>query len=440
MATVTLYFQNNTNVGDKFRLQPQKLFSVDNIGDYLNNWTIKTVVNDVQYQKNALELDLKLDLSQSYSQPFGTEIVYVAINQDYQTCYYYSKRVEWRGKSAVRLELVMDVLNTFKPNTDYKFTERCHISREHRDRMYATFPMQVSVHSTYDYTDDMVVGDTYEFVKAKPAPLIGNYHIAEGEFISATVNEDTSVDYVFNLTDWDKSVSTTFNGINGTGLPLAIGGNAFNGEVTILSQPILRKIDKISEAINPVLYKNFEVTLTDKSALNQNWYLLYRNQNDPTDSLVNPVECYLLPEVDTPATSSATITSGRIEAKALIEGYYYYIPLTVDDDHYSATDITVGNTTYSLSHYDSVHTNPDCNFLIIWRVGNKLSAVYVHYIGTPTFKVSSTVGYTNLNYITVSRSPVYYKGYALFNVNIAGTNAMDSSWWYASTFTDSDYS
>lgn len=58
-------------------------------------------------------------------------------------------------------------------------------------------------------------------------------------------------------------------------------------------------IDLYSEEIQPVLYGSNEITLNESSDWgNQTWYLVYRNQNEPSDSLVNPVDCFLVPDHD----------------------------------------------------------------------------------------------------------------------------------------------
>lgn len=50
-------------------------------------------------------------------------------------------------------------------------------------------------------------------------------------------------------------------------------------------------IDIYSEGISPLLYGEFKRELRDD--IDINWYLVYMNQNDPSDSLVNPVNCFV---------------------------------------------------------------------------------------------------------------------------------------------------
>lgn len=54
---------------------------------------------------------------------------------------------------------------------------------------------------------------------------------------------------------------------------------------------IYKKIDLYSEGIAPVLFGEEKNELRDE--IDVNWYLIYMNQNDPSDSLNNPVNCFI---------------------------------------------------------------------------------------------------------------------------------------------------
>ena len=156
MATVKIYPLANNQM--KY-LQASKLFSIDSFSSWISTISA-TTISSVQYIKNDLEISINLDLSQTYAQPKQT-IHYVSIqNAGEDTYYYYVKNTVWRSKSTVRLELVMDVLNTFKDGTDYTFKENTRITREHKDRFTVTTrEIQFRWHITQQigYLD---VGDT----------------------------------------------------------------------------------------------------------------------------------------------------------------------------------------------------------------------------------------------------------------------------------------
>lgn len=62
------------------------------------------------------------------------------------------------------------------------------------------------------------------------------------------------------------------------------------------TQQFRRKIDLYSEGFIPVLYNKFKQKYNEP--LNINWFLIYRNQNEPSESLVNPVDVLIMPETD----------------------------------------------------------------------------------------------------------------------------------------------
>ena len=56
-------------------------------------------------------------------------------------------------------------------------------------------------------------------------------------------------------------------------------------------------IDFYSEGLQPVLYGSKNVTITERTGwINQSWYLVYKNQNNPDQSLTNPVDVFLFGE------------------------------------------------------------------------------------------------------------------------------------------------
>ena len=133
---VKLYYVDTGATYKQWELLPNKLLVIDSIADYLATKSAMTISN-FQYVKNELEIGINVDLAQSYSEPkTTTSFKYVSIQNDgEQVHYYFIKKIIWRSKSAVRLELIMDVLNTFKEGTDYIFKENTRIAREHKDRI-----------------------------------------------------------------------------------------------------------------------------------------------------------------------------------------------------------------------------------------------------------------------------------------------------------------
>jgi len=60
------------------------------------------------------------------------------------------------------------------------------------------------------------------------------------------------------------------------------------------SNKIIPIIDRYSENISPMLYGGAKYFLQEKGQLAPtDWYLIYKNQNDPSGSLLNPVNCFI---------------------------------------------------------------------------------------------------------------------------------------------------
>ena len=113
--------------------------SVDSIDYYLTNYaTLYKQINDFQYIKqDKLFNSIKVAINQS-ELDFVNEFNYVRIENDDsangRVCYYFIENVEWKSPNTLQLNLKMDLLNTFKLNTDYTLSNFTKISREHKNR------------------------------------------------------------------------------------------------------------------------------------------------------------------------------------------------------------------------------------------------------------------------------------------------------------------
>lgn len=85
----------------------------------------------------------------------------------------------------------------------------------------------------------------------------------------------------------------------------AYAGQYING-VKGTAKPL---IDMYSEGITPKLYGKDIQFLNDEFS-NQDWYLIYANQNDPSESLDNPVDCFIVPKGRLVFTNYDTTFSG----------------------------------------------------------------------------------------------------------------------------------
>ena len=319
MATVKIYPLANNQM--KY-LQASKLFSIDSFSSWISTISA-TTISSVQYIKNDLEISINLDLSQTYAQPKQT-IHYVSIqNAGEDTYYYYVKNTVWRSKSTVRLELVMDVLNTFKDGTDYTFKENTRITREHKDRFTVTTrEIQFRWHITQQigYLD---VGDTVIIINDHGDTVFtGKIDSIDSYNCSIIITSNESADEIRqHLNDFIADpYEINKNGSNYYFFTLDTVND------WTLSYTKFRNIDIVPENINPLLQcgdTDGQIIEHNKTLLQTDWYLLYRNQNNPTpDSLVNPVECYLIPNQET-KTAYGYISGGRLIPSYLMDNYYY---------------------------------------------------------------------------------------------------------------------
>ena len=79
-----------------WKIFPQNLFMVDDIESFLSavSETDKVSISNVQYIKHGLEIELRLDMSQTYANPLQ-QYAYVSIknSDDSKTYYYFIKKV-----------------------------------------------------------------------------------------------------------------------------------------------------------------------------------------------------------------------------------------------------------------------------------------------------------------------------------------------------------
>lgn len=337
-STVKLY---STSI-ENWELLAGKFLVIDNIEGYLATRTA-TTLNNFQYIKPELEISITCDLSQVYAEPLNNSFKYVSIvNSDnpYQTYYYFVKKVLWRAKSAVRFELVMDVLNTFKEGTDYNFKASTRIIREHKNRFQLG---NFTIEMAWDSASVVGLLDINESVRILNVTQ-DNYEICKARVVNIDYDNDEIILEAYN---------TTITQLNDHLVPAVSSGdyvsiykdssnyiesNAFQDEALEISANIYRDIDYINENINPILQCGIAsgqyISDKAKALLDQDWYLVYRNQDDPSpDNLSNPVECYLVPEKET-AINEGDMTSGRLRAENLETGQYYYIKITASNQFY----------------------------------------------------------------------------------------------------------
>ena len=309
------------------KLTPERAFVVDSIEDYLSGITNKTPISDFQFQRFQLEMEIKLDLSQSY-QEFNADYNYNYISivngATGRKVYYFIVKKRQIAPSTMAFSLLMDTANTFKWNVDFTPTNRTKVIREHKDRLQYIIPNDLMMKvNGIDYTENLTPGQVYsgslhyiddneqdQWIQCKfyyhSSGVLHYIHIyiSNVEDRRRLLEMRTSETIIFaGLIDEDHDYYFTFV------------------DEVLISQllegcKIVRNVDYYSEGINPVLYKKELGELTEKA--NTSWNLIYRNAQNDDDAIA----CYILPDEDINAlhTPTATLNISDFE-----DGKYYII-------------------------------------------------------------------------------------------------------------------
>ena len=427
MSTVNLYYTDQMetypSVNRHWELIPNNLFIVDDIADYLATKSKKTVT--LQYIKNELELALTIDNSQVNAQPRNMLFRYVSIQNTGESgvYYYFVKNVVWRSKSAIRLELVMDVLNTFKEGTDYEFKSNTKISREHKDRYILDRKLRVSItyndiisSGTFNEGDSVTLYDEQEEVILRGTCIQIDNEQADIQ-ITDPVTEEEYREHIEDYLDTPMEIVKDASPLTYLNFTPSSQEDFFFQE----TKNYFRKIDFVSEGINPILVRNDNVSnIEDTGILNQNWYLLYRNTNDPDpNNLVNPVECYLIPENAT-KTDAAVISGGRLVPSWLEENKWYAFRLG------SGQTVTLSNGV-SISYNASVNRT-----LVLTKASNKICVIAY---GSDSSDMSVYWQYDDISYVTFTVVPTSYNVFTSLSP-ITRTILQDMTFPYSFNTTD----
>ena len=398
-STIKLYAATPSS---NWELLPHKLFVVDDIESYLATKS-PTTVTLVQYQKPQLEISLTLDLSQTYAEPLNSSYKYVRIeNSDDLGHYYYYfvKNVIWRSKSAVRFELVMDVLNTFKEGTHYSFKDSTKITREHKNRFIVdSSKVSLTLHYYLDgYEGALNTDDEVDVIDEDYTTLFTGIVYSADQY-SMILTVELSIEEVNTLLADKERLTVKKNEYNYYDISL---------DYYSVDADLYRNIDYVPENINPILQcgdSEGKFIESKQELLAQDWYLLYRNQNDPDPSeYVNPVECYLIPEEDV-EVDAGIVTAGRLTATSLQLTYWYAIGLG-DKGYTASTNVTI-TLDNGVVLSPSVSTNDQRN-VIIKRNDDNTMTVYVVYgeVSNNTGTETKFEGSWQCEYLTFSSMPV----------------------------------
>ena len=168
-----------------------------------------------------------------------------------------------------------------------------------------------------------------------------------------------------------------------------------------------RIIDQSNENINPTLYKQEESYINGDGL---KWYLIYINDSEPSESLVNPVKCLLCANSEIDVKPFGTEANGRIYPNMLIDGYFYY-SLMADNTFVLDDGTTINTIGNSISNIQIYKLNENLiNVVVVTKIVANLDTTYYKRVYTTSYlqiNSNQSFDYTNVN--TWNTSPTYEK-------------------------------
>lgn len=291
---------------------PQKLFMVDDIEEYLS--TLEHITDEnYQYQRLEEIKELKINANQFLQEPNAiNNYNYAKVQNDGGSpIYYFVGNKVQRAKETIRLEAYIDTINTFTPGKDFQISKKTHIHRMHKDRLIGTNQTTITGGSATVHTTE-VYQDRYYGKTEIDLPAQRYIFRVQADIVTEvqhTRNLVTTID-----TNRRKIIFEVFDDRN-EDVPITYFVRRYTEVRNI--------IDYFNEGITPLLYKKNSKKLVDAS--NQNWYLLYQNRNQietSDDTIVNPVDCYIVPEI--PGTIKTSTGEIEITSAELTDNYTYF--------------------------------------------------------------------------------------------------------------------
>lgn len=114
------------------KIDPARNMVIEELDSYLANCP-STSTYDIMYVKPNLETNVNLPWPQSIGW-VPSNSTYAKIITDSKPYYYFVTKAEWRAENVVGLTLALDTINTYWNDYHTQFTNRTHITRQHKDR------------------------------------------------------------------------------------------------------------------------------------------------------------------------------------------------------------------------------------------------------------------------------------------------------------------
>lgn len=277
MSTIKIYKTNIT---------PDRNALVDDLATYLSS-LVPAYSNDTfQYIQLSTDISIKVELDQEMqAEEIGN---YVDLLQDGKHFYFFILKSAWKSTKTIELSLSIDSVNTFKD--DFTFNKKTNIIRQHKDRIKenikhlsdtASTNVGIGTANSGDIVVPELIGATNFTVVSKgfsiTPPSQGGGSVGDVSLISET----GTIHFTYSSSGTGTAkVTITYKAENNLGYA--------------------RDIDMVQEGINaPQYHKSSDDTIIKENNTNLNWYLIYKNKNEPSAEIENnPVQCFLCSDED----------------------------------------------------------------------------------------------------------------------------------------------
>ncbi|MBO7043012.1 hypothetical protein J6W34_00315 [bacterium] len=417
-------------------LLPDKNFCVDDLSTYLATYagTNLITINDFQYIKHGLSISIKINKGQAFLEfsKAANDFNYISIQntEDTYPVYYFIISKRWIAKDTCQLVLKMDTLNTFTlARSSFAISPRTLVDREMKDR----YGFIGTYTDADDYIDEYIIFD-HDIIRdyQGEANLAYNrktitlrwFDVNAKKFTQEKVIEDVEnlivqnqiirvyvhapflpvLEYTLDYTEVPEDVIVVFS-CNSTYLTFTcvdVSDNILKYYPYQLTLTLRRVIDRVSEGLSPVLFRNGETTIQDITNFRQSWYLVYKNRDDIVASdfnQVNPVQCFLVGDNNIDigySGGSETISVGSLQ-----DGKIYYIrkptwdasavtpnDVSVEDENGNSESTTISNAIRQMIYFYKSGND------IVWGYvqGWDNNSWYAHYveIGKTKFLIPDT--------------------------------------------------
>lgn len=381
ISRVTLFKNSSSNY---FAIKKEKNMIVEKIEKYLESFEHVTF-NNVQRIKIDLNTTIKLSINQEYQEMrinkkdsfcyCKIEMIESDIDTTKNSIYYFFiNKINWLGVETIQLELMLDSLNTFQ---DLDIDPTTNIQRQHKDRfvkaikklplLSLSLPTTAVLEDRQYYTIYEMDGEVEEYYatiyvdewmtheEGSPIWQTDNYRIEIDELADL---EDKKL--IFRSLSKGKTIKVEGDSIQITpNFYLGTMNEDLNFEASTIN---LRKIDKIQEDFNPVLFNVSKKEINDDTDKNgKNWYLIYRNEKDvKPDDYENPVNCFLVNDEKVQvAFQSQQVTNKQLRADNLEENTLYKIE----------KDLNINITSFKDSYGNDLG---DFSDLYFYRIDNEI--------------------------------------------------------------------